>query len=80
LVVLDPKDLPVIMRKMGQLTAKARAVIGDFHKMLESASLAEAQRDIQHALGGFYEEQAIAPPTAHEMPSKSKTAPDFINS
>ncbi len=47
LVVLDPKDLPVLMRKIGAFTAKARATVASFQGMLESAGLEEERKELQ---------------------------------
>jgi sec-independent protein translocase protein TatB len=51
LVVIGPKDLPEMFRQLGRVTAKARAMAGEFSRAMEQAAketgAAEAARDIK---------------------------------
>jgi sec-independent protein translocase protein TatB len=81
LVVLDPKDLPVLMRKIGAFTAKARATVAYFQGMLESASLVEEQRHLQQDLGNINNQVLeMRPLEEHATVLQQATTPDFINS
>ncbi|HIJ37765.1 MAG TPA: twin-arginine translocase subunit TatB [Rhodospirillaceae bacterium] len=51
LVVIGPKDLPRVMRTMGQWTRKARLLAGEFQhnldEMVRQAELDEVRRQVQ---------------------------------
>ncbi len=51
LIVIGPKDLPKVMRTLGQWTRKARLLAGEFHhnvdEMLRQAELDEVRRQVQ---------------------------------
>lgn len=53
LVVIGPKDLPKVMRVMGQWTRKARLLAGEFQhnfdEMVRQAELDEVRRQVQSA-------------------------------
>lgn len=52
LVVVGPKDLPVMMRKLGQIVAKGRAMAGEFRAAFDDiarqAELDELRKEIEH--------------------------------
>lgn len=51
LVVIGPKDLPKVMRTMGQWTRKARLLAGEFQRniddMMRESELAEMKKQVQ---------------------------------
>jgi sec-independent protein translocase protein TatB len=85
LVVLDPKDLPVLMRKIGAFTAKARATVASFQTMLESAGLEDERKERQQELRNIQastieaakQGDATMLPNATSQPEQQK---NFINS
>ncbi len=56
LIVVGPKDLPVMMRRLGQYVGKARSMARDFQRTMEDAAkeadVAEL-RDVQRSIGDF---------------------------
>lgn len=47
LIVVGPKELPGMFRKMGQFTGKARAMARDFQRAMDSAADEAGVKDIQ---------------------------------
>lgn len=47
LIVVGPKELPGMFRKMGQITGKARAMARDFQRAMDSAADEAGVKDIQ---------------------------------
>jgi sec-independent protein translocase protein TatB len=82
LVVLDPKDLPLIMRKIGAFTAKARQTVASFQTMLESAGLEEERKELQQELQNLHgvsmkgQAAVMQPLTVEKKPAEKL----FINS
>ena len=50
LIVIGPKDLPVVLRQVGRWTRKARDVAGEFHRgvdeMLRDSDLADLKQQV----------------------------------
>jgi len=53
LIVIGPKDLPVVLRQVGRWTRKARDVAGEFHRgvdeMLRDSDLADLKQQVTRA-------------------------------
>jgi sec-independent protein translocase protein TatB len=47
LIVVGPKELPGMFRKMGQITGKARAMARDFQRAMDTAADEAGVKDIQ---------------------------------
>ncbi|MGB0922623.1 MAG: Sec-independent protein translocase protein TatB [Alphaproteobacteria bacterium] len=69
LVVVGPKDLPVLLRTVGQWVGKARAIAGDFRRIIDDAATESELADIRNqinkdvAAAGDDVKQAVTPPT-----------------
>jgi sec-independent protein translocase protein TatB len=61
LIVIGPKDLPKVMRVMGQWTRKARLLAGEFQnnfdELLREAELDEVRRQVQSVNPGALKEK-----------------------
>jgi len=61
LIVIGPKDLPKVMRVMGQWTRKARLLAGEFQnnfdELLRQAELDEVRRQVQSVNPGALKEK-----------------------
>ncbi|PTV94666.1 sec-independent protein translocase protein TatB [Rhodobacter aestuarii] len=51
LIVVGPKDLPVMFRSLGRMTAKARAMARDFTRAMEDAAKETGLDDAAKGLG-----------------------------
>lgn len=64
LIVIGPKDLPKVMRVMGQWTRKARLLAGEFQnnfdELLRQAELDEVRRQVQSVNPGAFKEKVEA--------------------
>jgi sec-independent protein translocase protein TatB len=69
LVVVGPKDLPILMRKVGQFLAKMRAMAAEFRasfdELARQSELDELRREVEAMRAGRPLESAVAvdPPT-----------------
>ena len=50
LIVVGPKDLPVMFRKLGQFTAKARGMAREFQRAMEQAADETGVKDVSRDL------------------------------
>lgn len=64
LIVVGPKDLPILMRKIGQFMAKMRGMANDFRasfdEMARQSELDELRREVHALRSGQYIEEAKA--------------------
>ncbi len=62
LVVVGPKDLPVLLRKVGQFTAKMRGLAGEFRasfdEMARQSELDELRREVEALREGRFGDHA----------------------
>lgn len=70
LIVVGPKDLPLMMRRLGQFVARMRAMAHDFRASLDElatqSELDELRREVAAMRAGRYME-AIADPEAEQI-------------
>lgn len=77
LVVVGPKDLPGLLRTVGRWVGKARAIAGEFSRMIEDAATEAEIADIRNKVkqevteGTDAIKEAVAPPA-----EKSTTQPE----
>jgi len=74
LIVVGPKDLPILMRKVGQFLAKMRAMAAEFRasfdELARQSELDELRREVEALRAGKPLENAI-PTTAEGAPAQS---------
>lgn len=62
LIVVGPKDLPVLLRKVGQFTAKMRGLAGEFRasfdEMARQSELDELRREVEALRDGRFGDHA----------------------
>lgn len=75
LVVVGPKDLPVLLRTVGQWVGKARAVAGEFRRLIDDAATEADIADIRNKVNQEVTEgtqavkEAVAPVDAPTSPT-----------
>ena len=72
LIVVGPKDLPVMLRKLGQFLARLRAMANDFRasfdEMARQSELDELRREVEAMRSGrFYDPAALADVEADQV-------------
>jgi sec-independent protein translocase protein TatB len=64
LIVVGPKDLPMLMRKVGQFTAKMRGLAAEFRasfdEMARQSELDELRKEVEALRTGTYAAPAVA--------------------
>ena len=60
LVVVGPKDLPRLMRLIGQWTAKARAMAGQFRKTFDDMARESELDELRKEIGNLRAERPLA--------------------
>ncbi|MCA8883052.1 MAG: twin-arginine translocase subunit TatB [Rhodobacteraceae bacterium] len=73
LIVVGPKDLPVLFRRMGEVTGKARAMAREFSRAMEQAADEAGVKDLQTTL------KAAANPRQMGLDAINKAAEDLEN-
>jgi sec-independent protein translocase protein TatB len=77
LIVVGPKDLPILMRKVGQFLAKMRAMAAEFRasfdELARQSELDELRREVEALRAGKPLENAI-PTTAEGAPMAAAAA------
>ncbi len=72
LIVVGPKDLPVLMRKVGQFMARMRGMASEFRasfdEMARQSELDELRREVQALRSGEYLQPLEAAASAHTAP------------
>lgn len=72
LIVVGPKDLPVMLRKLGQFLARLRAMANDFRasfdEMARQSELDELRREVEAMRSGrYYDPAALADVEADQV-------------
>ena len=72
LIVVGPKDLPVMLRKLGQFLARLRAMANDFRasfdEMARQSELDELRREVEAMRAGrYYDPAALADVEADQV-------------
>lgn len=76
LVVVGPKDLPGLLRTVGRWVGKARAIAGEFSRLIEDAAteaeVADIRKKVQQEVteGTQAIKDAVAEPEAKPQPEK----------
>lgn len=73
LIVVGPKDLPILFRRMGEFTGKARAMAREFSRAMDDAADQAGVKDIQTSL------KAAANPKQFGLDAINKAASDLEN-
>src|SRR5471032_761859 len=82
LIVVGPKDLPILMRKVGQFVAKMRGMAAEFRasfdELARQSELDELRKEVEalrhgQGAGSFPTTPSISP--AFEPPSEAPTEP-----
>jgi len=70
LMVLGPKDLPVVMRKIGQFVAKMRGMAAEFRasfdELARQSELDDLRKEVEALRSGAYASSAPAPEPVHD--------------
>lgn len=70
LMVLGPKDLPVVMRKIGQFVAKMRGMAAEFRasfdELARQSELDELRKEVEALRTGAYTSNAPPPAPVHD--------------
>ena len=70
LMVLGPKDLPVVMRKIGQFVAKMRGMAAEFRasfdELARQSELDELRKEVEALRTGAFSSSAPAPDPVHD--------------
>jgi len=74
LIVVGPKDLPVLFRSVGQFVGKARGMAREFSRAMNDAADESGMRDIQKTI------KAATNPVGSAMDGVKKAASDFTSS
>lgn len=87
LIVVGPKDLPRMLRTLGQYTGKARGMAREFQRSMEDAAreadvadlrdLKDLGNDIRDATKFDFKEQAVRSATSLNNPPKSDALSEF---
>ena len=69
LIVVGPKDLPMLLRKLGQFMAKMRNMAGEFRasfdEMARQSELDELRREVDALRSGKFLDPSVAAASAH---------------
>ncbi|MEV8465322.1 Sec-independent protein translocase protein TatB [Fluviibacterium sp. DFM31] len=71
LIVVGPKDLPILFRRMGEFTGKAKAMAREFSRAMDDAADQAGVKDIQASL------KAAANPKQFGLDTINKAAKDL---
>lgn len=77
LIVVGPKELPGMFRKMGQLTGKARAMARDFQRAMESAADEAGVKDIQRDFRNMTSDKSLGLKDVETSIKSGLSASDF---
>lgn len=79
LVVIGPKDLPRVLRTVGQWVRKARQIANEFQSSIEEmareAELAELRKEIADANAKLVAPTSVTPPT---LPAVQEYGPPYV--
>lgn len=77
LIVVGPKELPGMFRKMGQITGKARAMARDFQRAMDSAADEAGVKDIQRDFRKMTSAKSLGVDEVETSIRSGLTAEDF---
>lgn len=76
LIVVGPKDLPVMFRTLGQFTAKARAMAREFQRAMDDAADSTGVKDVASDLRKMTSSKAMGLDEVDKLRNWDPTRPD----